>query len=42
MILNPEKWHFTALTSQDQSFDFHYENVVIKNSAEEKKYLELV
>ena len=42
MILNPDKWHFTALISQDQSFDFHYENVVIKNSAEEKKYLELV
>ena len=42
MILNPDKWHFAALTSQDQSFDFHYENVVIKNSAEEKKYLELV
>ena len=25
-----------ALAFQDQSFDSHYENVVIKNSAEEK------
>ena len=37
MILNLDKWHFTALAFQDQSFDSHYENVVIKNSAEEKK-----
>ena len=36
MVLNPDKCHFTILCFQDQSFDFHYENVVIRNSAEEK------
>ena len=36
MVLNPDKCHFTTKGFQDQNFDFHYENLVIKNSAEEK------
>ena len=36
MVLNPDKCHFMTLGFQDQNFDFHYKNVVIKNSAEEK------
>ena len=36
MILNPDKFYFMKLVFQDQNFDFHYENVVIRNSAEEK------
>ena len=36
MVLNPEKCHFMRLDFQDQNFDFHYENIVIRNSAEEK------
>ena len=35
MVLNPDKCHFMTLGFQDQNFDFHYKNVVIKNSAEE-------
>ena len=36
MVLNPEKSHFTILDFQDQNFDCHYRNVVIRNSAKEK------
>ena len=36
MVLNPDKCRFTIPCFQDQNFDFHYENVVIRNSAEEK------
>ena len=36
MILNPDKCHFMTLGFQDQNFDFHYKNVVIRNSAKEK------
>ena len=33
MVLNPDKCHF-----QDQNFEFHYENVVIKNSVEKNTW----
>ena len=33
MVLNPDKCHFMALGFQDQNF--HYKNVVIRNSTEE-------
>ena len=36
MVLNPDKCHFMALGFQDQNFDFHYKNVVIRHSAKEK------
>ena len=36
MVLNPDKCHFMTLGFQDQNFDFHYKNVFIRNSAEEK------
>ena len=36
MVLNPDKCHFMTLGFQNQKFNFHYENVVIKNSAVEK------
>ena len=36
MVLNPDKCHFMTLGFEDQNFDFHYENVVIRNSAQEK------
>ena len=41
MVLNPDQCHFMTLGFQDQNFDFHCKNVVIRNSAEKKKYLEL-
>ena len=34
--LNSVKLHFMTLDFQVQNFDVHYENVIIKNSAEEK------
>ena len=36
MVLIPDKCHYIILGFQDQNFDFHYENAVIGNSAEEK------
>ena len=36
MVLNPDKGHFMTLGFQDQNFGFHYKNVVIRISAEEK------
>ena len=30
MVLNPDKCHFMTLGFQDQNFDFHYKNIVIK------------
>ena len=36
MVLNPDKCHFMTLGFQDQNFDFHYKNVVTRNSAEKK------
>ena len=36
MDLNPDKLHFMTLDFHVQNFDVHYENVIIKNSAEEK------
>ena len=36
MVLNHDKCHFMTLCFQDQNFNFHYKNVVVKNSAEEK------
>ena len=36
MVLNPDKCHFTILDFQDQNFDFHYKNVVIRISTDEK------
>ena len=36
MVLNSDKCHFMILGFQNQKFDFHYKNVFIKNSAEEK------
>ena len=30
MVLNPDKCHFMTFGFQDQNFDFHYKNVVIK------------
>ena len=36
MVLNADKSHFMTLDFQDHNFDFHYKNVVIRNSAEEK------
>ena len=36
MVLNHDKCHFMTLGFQDQNFDFHYKNVVLRNSAEEK------
>ena len=34
MVLNPDKCHFMPLAFQEQNF--HYKDVVITNSAEEK------
>ena len=36
MLLNPDKCHFMTLDFQDQNFDFHYKNVIIRKSVEEK------
>ena len=36
MVLNPDKCHFMTLGFEEQNFDPHYENVVIRNSAEQK------
>ena len=36
MVLNPDKCHVMTLGFQDQNFDFHYKNLVIRNSTEEK------
>ena len=36
MVVNLEKCHFKTLGFQDRNFEFNYENVVIKNSAEVK------
>ena len=36
MVLNPDKFHFMTLGLQDKNFNFHYENIVIRSSAEEK------
>ena len=36
MVLNLDKCHFMILGFEDQTFDSHYENVVIRNIAEEK------
>ena len=38
MVWNPSKCHFMKLGFQDQNFDFHYENIVIENSSEEKLF----
>ena len=32
MVLNPDKCHFMTVGFQNQTVDFHYEKVVIKNS----------
>ena len=36
IVTNPDKCNFMTLGFQDQNFDFHYKNVLIKNSAGEK------
>ena len=36
VVLNPDKCHFMALGFEVQNFDPHYENVAIRNSAEQK------
>ena len=36
MALNHDKYHFMTLCFQDQNLNFHFKNVVVKNSAEEK------
>ena len=36
MVINPKKCDFMTLGFQVQNFDFHYETIVIKSSAEEK------